>query len=61
MLDNQFKTMINLQKIKDDNQALAKASKKKPTALWTFYHSLIVIELGVIIAIELYELLKHTN
>lgn len=44
------------EEIVDANKKLKESSTKKPTVLWTFYHSLIVIELALVVAIEGVEL-----
>jgi len=47
------------EEIVDANKKLKEASTKKPTVLWTFYHSLLVIELAIIILIEGIELWQN--
>jgi hypothetical protein len=51
-----WRSFLTLRQIRSDSEALRKSSRRKPTALWTFYHSLIVIELAIIIIIEAIEL-----
>jgi hypothetical protein len=35
--------------------------QQKQTILWTIYHTILVIELGIIILIELYEQLQRSG